>query len=252
MKIDVIGHRGASGYAPETTLAAYRLAIQMGVDFVETDVHMLRDGSLVAIHDADLKRTTNGRGWVADFALEELKALDAGSWFNEAHPEKARPEYAGLRVPTLQEVIDLVKESSIGLLIEIKDPERYPPHLESSLLSLVRNSQMEKRTRFLSFSAQSLRKVKELDAAIPTVLLISKALKDPVKATLEVPADELGLRHALVTPAIVDEARRQDLLISVWTVDEPEDMRRMIELGVDRITTNYPDRLIGMLKSRSS
>ena len=167
MRIQVVGHRGASGYVPETTLEAYRLAIEMGVDFVETDVHRLRDGTIVAIHDADLKRTTNGKGWVGDLTLAELKALDAGSWFNNAYPEKACPEYAGLQVPTLQEVIDLVKKSSAGLFIEIKDPERYPPDLESSLLSLVRSNHMEKRMRCSFLQRESLRKVKELDASIP-------------------------------------------------------------------------------------
>jgi glycerophosphoryl diester phosphodiesterase len=247
MRIQVVGHRGASGYAPETTLEAYRLAIEMGVDFVETDVHRLRDGTIVAIHDADLKRTTNGKGWVENLTLAELKALDAGSWFNNAYPEKASPEYAGLQIPTLQEVIDLVKKSSAGLFIEIKDPERYPPDLESSLLSLVRCNHMEKRTRFLSFSAQSLRKIRELDASIPVMILISKPEENPVKAALEIAADELGLLYKYATPAIVDEARNQGLRISVWTVDRQEDMQRMIELGVDSITTNYPDKLILLL-----
>jgi glycerophosphoryl diester phosphodiesterase len=249
MRIHVIGHRGASGYAPETTLPSYRLAIEMGVDFVEVDVHRLGDGTIVAIHDADLKRTTNGKGWVADLTLAEIKALDAGSWFNHAHPEKARPEYAGLQVPTLQEVIDLVKESSAGLCIEIKDPERYPPDLESSLLSLVHGSRMETRTRFLSFSVSSLRKIKELDASIPTVLLISRHGKNPVQAALEVPADEVGLRHVLATQEIVNEAHQRGLPISVWTADEPEDILRAIALGVDSITTNYPDRLLRLLQN---
>jgi glycerophosphoryl diester phosphodiesterase len=247
MNTQVVGHRGASGYAPETTLEAYRLAIEMGADFVEADVHRLRDGTIVAIHDANLKRTTNGRGWVANLTLADIKALDAGSWFNNAYPEKARPEYAGLQIPTLQEVIDLVKVSRAGLFIEIKDRKRYPEDLESSLLSIVRSNQMEKRTRFLSFSAQSLRKIKELDASMPTMLLISKPRGNPVKATLKITADELGLLHDHATSAIVAEARKHGLLISVWTVDEPEEMRRMMELGVDRITTNYPDRLVQLL-----
>jgi glycerophosphoryl diester phosphodiesterase len=247
MRIHAIGHRGASGYAPETTLESYRLAIRMGVDFVETDIHMLRDGTIVAIHDADLRRTTNGKGWVGDLALAELKLLDAGSWFNRAYPEKARPEYAGLKVPTLQEIIDVVKETSAGLFIEIKDPERYPPDLEYSLLSLIRKNQMEKRTRVISFSAQSLLKIKKLDASTPTVLLIAKPEKDPVLAALEISADELGLLYLYATPEIVEEAHRRGLLINVWTVDKQEDMKRMMELGVDRITSNYPDRLVDLL-----
>jgi len=247
MRIQVVAHRGASGYAPETTLEAYRLAIRMGADFVEADIHRLRDGTLVAIHDADLTRTTNGKGWVADLALAELKALDAGSWFNDAYPEKARVQYAGLQVPTLQEVLDVVGASNAGLFIEIKDPDRYPPDLESSLLSLVRANRMEKRTRFLSFSERSIRKIKQLDASIATAFLRSAPGRDPVQAAIKIPADELGIRYQCVSQAMVDAAHRCGLLISVWTVDDEEDMKRMMELGVDRITTNYPDRLIRLL-----
>jgi len=255
MKIQVVGHRGASGYAPETTIASYRMAIQMGADYIETDMHRSRDGVLVAIHDADVSRTTNGKGFVADYTLAELKALDAGSWFNKAFPEKARPEYIGLRIPALQEVMDVAQESETGLLIEIKDPERYRqsalsrlPDLESTLLSLIHSSHIKNRTHVLSFSADSLRKIKELDASVPTIFLVAKSNENPVQATLDIPADELGILHTLATPALVEEAHRSGILISVWTVDRPEDMKRMISMGVDRITSNYPDRLIQLLR----
>jgi glycerophosphoryl diester phosphodiesterase len=255
MKIQVVGHRGASGYAPETTIESYRMAIQLGADFVETDVHRSRDGVLVAIHDADVRRTTNGKGFVADHTLAELKALDAGSWFNKAFPEKARPDYIGLRVPALREIMNVVQESSAGLFIEIKEPERYQqsaisrlPDLESTLLSLIHSSHRKNRTHVLSFSADSLRKIKELDASVPTVFLAAKSNENPVQATLDIPADELGILHTLATPAHIEEAHRSGILISVWTVDQPEDMKRMIALGVDRITTNYPDRLIQLLR----
>jgi glycerophosphoryl diester phosphodiesterase len=247
MKIYAIGHRGASGHAPENTLESHRMAIRMGVDFVEMDIHMLRDGTLVTIHDADLKRTTNGKGWVGDLTLAELKRLDAGSWFNTAYPEKARPEFSGAKVPTLQEVIDLVKPDSAGLFVEIKDPERYSPDLESSLLSLIRHNRMEQRTRFISFSARSLLKIKKLDDSARTVLLIAKPEKDPVDAAAEISADELGLLYLCATPETVENAHRRGMSINVWTVDRQEDMQRMIGLGVDRITSNYPDRLIDLL-----
>jgi glycerophosphoryl diester phosphodiesterase len=258
MKIQVVGHRGASGYAPETTIASYRMAIQMGANYVEADVHRSKDGVFVAIHDSDISRTTNGKGFVADHTLAELKALDAGSWFNKAFPEKARPDYSGLRVPTLQEVMDVAQESNAGLFIEIKDPERYPPlavsyqqsavSLESALLSLIHSSPIANRTRVLSFSADSLRRIKELDASVPTVFLVAKSNENPVQATLDIPADELGILHTRATPALVEEAHQSGILISVWTVDQPEDMKRMIAMGVDRITTNYPDRLIRLLR----
>jgi glycerophosphoryl diester phosphodiesterase len=219
----------------------------MGADGIEMDVHRLRDGVIVAIHDPDVKRTTNGKGQISDLTLAQLQALDAGSWFNHAFPKKARPEYAGLRVPTLQEIIDLTKESTAELYIEIKNPERYPPGLEATLLSIVGSNRMEKRTRFLSFSSQSVRAIKALDSSIPTALLISKHEKDPVRATLEALADQLALRHNLAAPGIIDAAHSSGLSVSVWTVDREADMRRMIRLGVDCIITNYPDRLNRLL-----
>lgn len=140
-----VAHRGASGYAPEHTLAAYRLALQQGADYVEQDLQMTRDGVLICSHDADLARTTNvrevfpdraaerdpsgagtpRRGWYAvDFTLAEIKRLDAGSWFNHANPFQAREEYAGQRIPTLEEAIREVK-SRAGLYIETKHVEFY-------------------------------------------------------------------------------------------------------------------------------
>ncbi len=245
-EIQVIAHRGASGDAPETTLAAYRLALQIGVDGIEMDVHRLRDGVIVAIHDSDVKRTTNGKGQISELTLAELKALDAGSWFNKAFPKKARPEFVGLKVPTLQEIIDLAKESSVTLYIEAKDPERYAPDFETSLLSIIRSNQVEKRARLLSFSPQSISKIKSSDPSIRTTLLIS-AGKDPVGAALQVSADELAIRHDLATHSIVDTGHKNSLSISVWTVDRQADLQRMIRLGVDCIITNYPEQLNRLL-----
>ena len=207
------------------------------------DIHMLRDGTLVAIHDPDVDRTTNGKGKLSELTLAELKTLDAGSWFNLAHPEKACPEYIGLKVPTVQEVMDLVKDSAAGCYIEIKDPERYPPNLEAELLTLVYKNGLERRTRILSFSAPSIGKVKALDASIPTALLISRRSKSPVEDTLRVPADELAIRHGLATARIVNAAHEKGLSLAVWTVDREQDMKRMMRIGADRLITNYPDRL---------
>jgi glycerophosphoryl diester phosphodiesterase len=247
----VIAHRGASGQCPETTLAAYRLALDMGVDGVETDVHRLRDGVIVAIHDPDIKRTTDGRGQISELTLPELKALDAGSWFNKTYPGKARPEFVGLKVPTLQEIIDLIKESPADLYVEIKDPERYPPDLEESLLSIIRNNGMEKKTRFLSFSAQSIEKIKALDPSSQTALLISNRGGDPVRQALRASANELAIRHTLATHALIDAAHNKGLSLTVWTVDEPKVLQRMIHLAVDSIVSNYPERILSLMSGES-
>ena len=244
----VIAHRGASGHAPELTLAAYQLAIQMGCNGIEMDVHPLMDGTIVAIHDSDVTRTTDGKGKISELTLPELKKLDAGTWFNRTYPEKAHPEYAGLKVPTLQEIIDLAKESALDFFIEIKDPDLYSPDFESSLLSLVLENQIERRTRFLSFSAHSLLRIKNLNPSMRTVFLVSKAGADPVEAALKISANEMGIRHPLITAALMDSAFKAGLSVSAWTVDDQKDMQRMIDLGVGCIITNYPDRLLQLLK----
>ena len=226
------------------------MAIEMEADFVEIDVHRLGSGEIVAMHDPDVSRTTNGRGRIAEMSMGDLQALDAGSWFNRDFPKKAKPEFVGLRVPTLQQIIDLVKRSRLGFYIEIKNPELYPPDFENSLLSVIRMNGIEKRTRFLSFSLQSIKKIRGLDSSFKTALLISRRRKDPVTATLDAQADELGIRHDLATASIVDSAHEKNLSVSVWTVDSPTDIRRAIELRVDRIITNYPDRVRKAVGSR--
>jgi glycerophosphoryl diester phosphodiesterase len=239
----IVAHRGASGYAPEATLEAYRIALQMSADFVEADVHKTRDGSIVCIHDPEVSRTTNGKGRVADLTISDLKLLDSGSWFNKGNPGKARQEFVGLRIPTLQEIMDLLKENEAGIYVEIKNPELYSPDFESSLVTLVKRNDFESRVLFLSFNPQSLVKTKSLAPSIPTALLIAKLAEDPVQASLDIMADEVAIRYDLANSDLIHAAHKKGLSVSVWTVDEPEDIRRMINLGVDRIITNYPDRL---------
>jgi glycerophosphoryl diester phosphodiesterase len=244
----IVAHRGASGHAPEITLEACRMALQLKADFLEVDVHQTYDGVIVGIHDPDVSRTTNGSGRIADLSLSELKRLDAGSWFNQNHPKKARPEFIGLQIPTLQEIIDLIRDSQIGIYIEIKNPELYPPDFESTLANLIQRNQFEDRTLFLSFSLQSLTKTKGINPSIPTALLISDPAEDPIQTALAIRADEMAIRYNLATPDLIRAAHVSGLSVSVWTVNEPADLLRMIHCGADRIITNYPDRLATLLR----
>jgi glycerophosphoryl diester phosphodiesterase len=245
----IIAHRGASGYAPEITLEAYRQVIPTGCDGVELDVQMLCDGTLIAFHDTDVGRTTDGTGPLSGYTLEAIKKLDAGAWFNRAFPEKARPEYVGLRVPALEEILKLLKESPLEFFIEIKNPELYPPDFEARVIECVDKNQLEDRTLFMSFSGVSIGKIKTLRASSRTALLVCRMTPDPVSAARAAGADVLGILHDLATPALIESARKYDIGFSVWTVDEPEDMRRMLALGVDCVTSNYPDRLVQMRKN---
>jgi glycerophosphoryl diester phosphodiesterase len=250
MRQQAFAHRGASGYAPELTLAAFKLALDMNCDGVEMDVQMLADGTLIVFHDPEVSRTTNGTGRISEHTLASIKQLDTGSWFNQAYPEKARPEYAGLQVPTLQEVFDLLKDRALELLIEIKSPELYPANFVEKLHTLVCENQLENRVRFLSFHIPSLQKIKEINPCMHTTLLAYKTDPDPVETAQQANANELGILHKIVTPAMIDSAHNCNLVFSVWTVDQPEDMQRMIDLGVDCITSNYPDRLLRIVEKQ--
>ncbi len=243
----VVAHRGASGWAPETTLAAYRKALHLKADFLEADVQMTLDGEIIAIHDESVDRTTNGRGPVRQMTLVELKGLDAGSWFNKMYPDRARPDYAGQKIPTLQEIMDLAKESTAGLYLETKNPELYPPHLESTVIQIIRRNGFEKRVVIQSFNPRSVERVKALDPSIPAALLIDALENDPVEATVKIHANEIAIDHNLVTRDIIQKAHERGLTVAVWTVDEHEDLKRMIALGVDAIITDYPDRLNRLL-----
>ncbi len=249
-RIKVAAHRGASGYAPENTLDAFRLALEMGVDCIELDVHMSRDGAIVVIHDSRVDRTTNRRGAVRDLTLDEIRGLDAGTWFNRSHPGQARPEYAGTVVPTLSETIELLEASSVVLYIEIKDPELYADDFESSIISLIRQHGFERRAVLLSFDAGSVGKAKSLDPSIRTALLVDGLKKDPVTAAAAVGADELAIRHTLASPGIVREARHAGLGVTLWTVNGRTAIKRAVNLGADCIISNFPDRVLRLLSSR--
>ena len=243
----LVAHRGASGHAPENTMAAFRLALEMKVDGIELDVHMSRDGSIVVIHDSTVDRTSNGKGRIGAMTLAELRSLDAGSWFNTAFPRKARPEYASQRIPALSEVFELVQDRA-RLFIEMKDPDLYPDNLESELLSLVRRHEMRDRVIFLSFNQDALRKIRELDPTIPIALLIGSLRGDPVKAARSLHASGLAVQHKLLKPAFAGTALSSDLSLIAWTVNSPKDLDRMIKAEVSAIITNYPDRFAASLR----
>jgi glycerophosphoryl diester phosphodiesterase len=254
-----IAHRGASAYAPEHTLAAYRLGERMKGDYIEIDVQMTKDGHLIVMHDETVDRTTNGSGRVKDLTLAEIKALDAGSWFNEAYPEYAKPEYAGLRVPTLEEVIREFRKGS-RYYIETKSPELYPG-MEEKLLEildrygLTHKEALKKRQVIIqSFSRESLLKVHRLNPDIPLVQLYdaeaSGSITDEELRTVKEYAIGIGPNYRRIDREVVRRAHRHGLAVNPYTVNSKEEMRRLIGWGVDGIITNHPDWLHEVLKEK--
>jgi len=253
-------HRGASHDAPENTLAAFRLAREMGADGVELDVQASKDGEAVVIHDFTVDATTDGRGPVKDETLTELKELDAGSWFDA--------RFAGERIPTLQEVIDEVGHQLL-LAIELKARVfggaglalrqaqdaalRQSSGLAAEVVRLIEDHNLVHRAIVSSFNPFALRRVKRLNSRISTGLIYSLDLPAhlirPLFLLLADP-DALHPEKHLITQKYMRWAKERGYRVNAWTVDEPAEMKRLIALGVDGIFTNRPDVLRKVLENR--
>lgn len=241
----VIAHRGASGVAPENTMAAFRKALELGAGFIETDLQLSRDARLVAMHDDTLERTTNGRGPVSSKTVEELRKLDAGSWFPPSGQGAA--SFAGERIPTIEEILAFGREHEIGLHLEIKPTG--PSGAEHAIVGALHASNEVARSVVLSFSAGVLKRVRQLDPLVMTGFLFSDRLSSPVSTAVDAGARQLLPRIDRVTRELVTEAHAHDLKVVAWTADSRAEMQKLIAAGVDGIITNYPDRLIELLRA---
>lgn len=262
-----LAHRGASGLFPENTLLAFREALRLGADALETDVHLSQDGQLVVIHDETVDRTTEGAGSVAELTVAELKALDAGYDFGRdgTHPFRGR----GLRIPTLEEVFAAFPQARIN--IEIK-PDRKDGAIERELWRLIEKYRRHRLTLVNSEHDGVVQRFRGIAASAPAgetvptgapfreslrFLVLSKVrwsgLYSPPFDALQVPERFriAGIDVAIATPQFIAAAHRAQVAVHVWTVDDPADMRRLIGMGVDGIITNHPEILVRVLGSKS-
>lgn len=240
----VVAHRGGAALAPENTLFAFENALKLGVDMVECDVHLSKDGQVVVMHDPDVSRTTNGRGLISDLTSAELRQLNASAKFSGGSVP-VQP------VPTLGELLDLVKGKT-GIQIEIKlsaSNTRYPG-IEQKVIDLVNARGMANDVIIISFDFPTLTQVKQIDARIKIGALVradwfllrspEKSVSDAIEQT---GADYFMPTASPVNQAIVEAAHARGIKMGVWTVDTLSDMKRYAEYGVDAITTNRPDEL---------
>ncbi len=216
-----IGHRGARAYEPENTLRSFRKALEIGVDAIEFDVRKTLDNHLVVIHDADVKRTTNGKGLVADLTLKEIKALST---------EK------GEKIPTLEEAFELL-DSKVKILVELKE-QGY----EEKVLSIVCSKKVEKNVIITSFLEPALKKFRELNPEIETGLIYAKH-SNPLKSALELKANYLLPLYRFTHTANVEKAHQNGLKVFVWTINTKEEAEEYAKKGVDGIATDKPDIL---------
>lgn len=216
-----IGHRGARAYEPENTLRSFKKAIELGADAVELDVRRTKDGEVIVIHDAKVDKTTNGKGLVNEFTMNQIEQLVT---------EK------GEKVPTLEEALEFL-DKKVKILIELKETG-----LEKKVLRLVSEKGLEKNVIIVSFLEEALRNVRELDEEVETGLIYVRH-KNPINAALELRAKYLLPLYRFTHTANVQKAHEKGLKVIVWTINTHEEVTKYIKKGVDGIASDKPDIL---------
>ncbi|MGW6930239.1 glycerophosphodiester phosphodiesterase [Lentzea sp. NPDC054927] len=228
----IVAHRGASTDRPEHTIGAYELALKEGADGLECDIRLSRDGEIVCVHDRTLARTSNGRGTVSALSLSELQKYDYGSWHR--HGQAAE-------LLVLDQLLDLVKGSTVQLFVETKHPVRYRNEVERKLVEALKRHGLDSQIVMMSFSPTAVKAFREQAPDIRTVLLLDR-LGRYRSGALPSFADYTGPGvHVLRNdPGYVDRARKAGHETYVWTVDRPEDVALCRDLGVRYLATNAP------------
>ncbi|MFN8498145.1 MAG: glycerophosphodiester phosphodiesterase [Anaerolineae bacterium] len=250
----VFAHQGGGGIRPENTMESLRHAADIGADVLDSDMHLTKDGVLVLMHDETVDRTTNGHGAVADLTLAEIKALDAGYSFTTDGGKTFPYRGQGLVVPTVEEAFQAFPDKRFGL--EIKDS---PAGTPEAFCALVRRYNMQDKVLVSSFLDASMSAFRTACPEVATSATESEVrplyilsqlylerLLTPAYNSLQVP-EYSGSTHVL-TPRFVEAARNRGLAVQPWTIDEVADMERIRALNVEAINTNYPDRLLALLK----
>ncbi len=239
----VWAHRGASGYLPENTMPAFEKAVELGADGIELDIHKTIDGQLVVIHDEKIDRTSNGKGWVKDYTLEELRRYN----YNAIHPECKQAD-----IPTMREVFELIKPTDLTINIELKTGVVFYEGIEEDILAMTKEFGMEDRVIYSSFNHYSIMKIKELNPEAATGFLY-------MDGTLNMP--EYGHEHGVDAlhpalyniqyPNFMERAHELGLKVNTWTVNSRQYMKMACDMGVDAIITNYPDVALEMVNKQA-
>lgn len=236
-QVDNIAHRGATGYAPENTVAGFDLAVDMKADYIEIDVQRSKDGELVVIHDTSVDRTTDGTGKVGGLTFDYLRSLDAGSWKGE--------QFAGEPIPTFEEILDRY-HGKVGILIELKAPELYPG-IEEQVADKLKERNLDKpqneKIIIQSFNFESMKTMDQLLPNVPIGVLTSNRADTTAEALQEFSAyaDWFNPSYGIVTEELVNQVHSLGMQIGSWTVRSQDAADFLFEMDVDAIITDYPD-----------
>lgn len=233
--VRVIAHRGASGYAPENTMASFKKALELKAEMIELDVHLTKDGVAVIMHDGKTDRTTGVKGEIKEMTYEEIQKLDAGSWYSK--------DFAGEKVPTLQEVLEWAS-GKIQVNIEIK-----APGCEKIVVDLINKYDMKNTVIVTSFDHTILKKIKDLDPEVITGALVGDVSNEQqIKSIINLcKPDAINPNYLYLNKTKVKYSHDLGLFVNPYTVNDVISMKQQIKYGVEGIITNYPDVLLATL-----
>lgn len=241
-KIMVMGHRGSCTVYPENTIVSFSKALEIGVDIIEFDINLSKDKIPMVIHDAKLDRTTDGSGAVADFTAEELKRFDAGA--------KKGDIYKGERIPTLDEVLDLMEDYPDVLLnIEIKGSSK---EAAAITIDILKKRRFAARSYLACFDAAILHYIKEIAPDIKTQGFPAECMGNFIEGANGTYSkmDYVGIPKDTLTSEMVEFFRSMNIIFGVWSIDDRETALKFIDTGIEIITSNSPDVVIDVLKER--
>ncbi|USK35267.1 glycerophosphodiester phosphodiesterase [Bacillus sp. F19] len=233
-----VAHRGASGYAPENTIASFDKAIEMKADFIEIDLQVSKDGRLMVIHDDSVERTTNGKGNVRDLTYHQLRNLDAGSWFHDS--------FTGQKIPAFDEVLDRYIDKC-GLLIELKSPAMYPGIEKKVYDALSSRGLIENpQTKIIvqSFDTNSMKHFHEIAPTIPIGVLVKftpKGISNAQLSKYKTYANYVNPNKRLVSKKLIARIHEHDMKIIPYTIRDRKTAKAFLQLDLDGITTDFPD-----------
>ncbi|MFD0695039.1 glycerophosphodiester phosphodiesterase [Paenibacillus sp. GCM10027628] len=231
----IIAHRGASGYAPENTMAAFQLAMKLGSDGIELDLQQTKDGHIVICHDEELTRTTNGIGLIKDCTLDELRQLDAGSWYG--------PSFSEERMPTLEEFMALVSDTKLVINLEIKNIPFYYEGIEKKIVSAIEKFDMFDRVIVSSFDHYALWKTASIHPDVKLGVLFATRLIEPWSYVVGLPFSAYSLHpdFSFVDVDYIHHCHEYGYKVYPYTVNSRHWYEKMLESGLDGVITNYPD-----------
>ena len=246
----VVAHRGDSANFPENTLEAFLSGVKMGIDVIETDVHLSRDGHVVIWHDPTLERNTDGRGTIESHTLSELKSFDAGYTFTRDGGRTFPFRGKGIRLCTLDEALEACPEERFNIDLKSQEPE-----IVDSYLSVIRKHNAQRRVCTASFHQKNIDRLRakapEMLTSVSTMEVLSLVLRQKLrmlpkafsrKIIFQIPVKQCGV--TLLTERFVQDMHRRGAVIMIWTINDESEMERLFSMGVDTIMTDNPALLI--------